>query len=64
MQMQFQIASRAMVENHRPVLSSYSIVTNKDLSKGHVLIQTNGVHNKEAQSCLDVEEGQEKNRQL
>lgn len=25
-----------MAENHRPVASSYSIVTNKDLSKGQV----------------------------
>lgn len=57
MQMQFQIASRATAENHRPAASSYSVVTNTDLSKGHVLIQTNGVDDKEAQSRLDVEEG-------
>lgn len=55
MQMQFQIASRATAENHRPAASSYSVVTNTDLSKGHVLIQTNSVDDKEAQSRLDVE---------
>lgn len=60
MQMQFQIASRATAENHRPAASSYSIVTKADLSKGHVLIQTNGVDDKEAQSQWGG--GGEKNR--
>lgn len=34
MQMPFQMASRGMGENHRPLASSYSIVTDKDVSKG------------------------------